>query len=242
MIPAGVVPDQILSAFHRRFPDCHRMWAGSLRLWRVGLAVRHPSLIAEWVARAANPQGLGIPAAIISSIRKVEVVRQSFAFLDLPAGPFGIPNPSRRFDPWPEPALTVPPQVLHPDGVDVVSLNGDWRTVPIVRAEIVPVVAVQVGDAIEVYAAEVEGPALATVPAETFPTANPDVWASLWQTYVAERGGANAAHGGAVFEFGVLRVAGLDSALGDIWLRSGEGPIQEAVLVALAAPSPISQA
>ena len=174
MTPDGPLPDQVLSACHRRFPDRQCLWAGPLRLWRVELAVRSvsPSLLSEWIAKAFDPGRLGLPRSIVASVRTDVIERRSFAFLDLPAGPLGVPVPDRVFDPWPEATGEVPATVLRPADNDVVPLTADWRTVPVIRAELVPAVAVQIGDAIEMYtldaAGEVEETPLWRLPAGAF--------------------------------------------------------------------------
>jgi hypothetical protein len=165
MTPAGLPTEHLPPAWHRRFPD-RRLWAGRLRLWRVELAVRRPpSPLTDWIARAATRR-LGLPASVVANVTRP--TRQTFAFLDLPAGPRPVSSvPARSFDPWPEPITAVPPAVLHPLGVDVVPLSADWRTVPIVRAEAVEVVAVWQDDGIDVYAADApDGKPLWELPAD----------------------------------------------------------------------------
>ena len=229
MIPAGVVPDPILSAFHRQFPARQHLWAGHLRLWHVEAAHASSTLLSEWIARAANPLSLGLPIAVVQSIRASGVARQSFAFLDLPSGLFAIPVPAQTFDSWPEPTPVVPPQVLHPVGADAMRIEGDWRTVPVVRVEMVLAVAVQVGDAIDVYSTD--SVRLGSLPVNSFPTASPDDWATAWQNWAALRGQSRLAIGPTRLEGGALRVPGLDSATGEVWLWAGEGPMREAAIV-----------
>lgn len=233
MIPAGIVPDHFLSAFHRRFPVRQHLWAGSMRLWRVALAVDDPSpsLLADWLARAANPLGLGLPAALVTSIRAKRTVRQSLAFLDLPAGPLAIPVPSQTFDVWPEPILAVPSQVLRPVGADLVPFASDWRRVPVVRAEVVPTIAVQVGEAIDVFVADAEGPAMGSVPVESFPIASPDDWAGAWRAWTAERSLTLSDPQRSQGDNGVFHVEGIDPALGEVWLCAGGGLMREAGLI-----------
>ena len=174
MTPAGPGSDPTLSAWHRRFPDRH-LRAARLRLWRVELPVRPPSALGEWMRKAtadgtppaAAAGRLGLPPGIVRAADRP--VRQWFAFLDLPGGPLPVPVPSVAFDPCPDPMPTVPPAVMRPPGVDVMPMTGDWRTIPIVRAEVVDVVAVESRSAIELYGADnPEGPPLWQVP--------PDVW------------------------------------------------------------------
>lgn len=164
MTAAGLPTEYIPPAWTRRFPD-RRLWAGRLRLWRVELAVRPPSSpLTEWIVRAATRR-LGLPASAVASATRP--TRQTFAFLDLPTGLKLVSDPSRSFDPWPEPIAAVPPAVLHPPGVDVVPLSANWRTVPVVRAEAVEVVAAWQDERIEVYEAdEPDGKPLWEFPAE----------------------------------------------------------------------------
>ena len=178
MTPAGPQSGYDLPAWHRRFPD-HRLWVGRLRLWRVELAVRPtaaPSLLSEWISRATADgshataaRRLGLPAAVIAAPVD-EPARQTFAFLDLPTGLHQVSAPSIVFDAWPGPIDTVPADVLRPSAVHVIPPSGDWRTVPIVRVEAVDVVAVWVGDGIQVFAADTPdaGP-LWELPADALP-------------------------------------------------------------------------
>jgi hypothetical protein len=162
----------MLSAWRRRFPD--RDFAiRRIRLWCVELAVRGPSPLAEWV-RKATADGdsietaadrLGLPPGLIREI--VRPVRRTFAFIDLPTGPHPVPVPPTTFAPWPDPVTSIPADVLRPPGVDVVPITDDWRTIPVVRAEAIDVVAVKKGEAIDVYAADdPEGSPLWHVPAD----------------------------------------------------------------------------
>ena len=158
MTPDGLPSGHDLSAWHRRFPD-HRLWAGRLRLWRVELATPSPDkpLLAEWIDRAAPDRAtaarrLGLPAAAHANDGD-GLSRETFALLDLPGGCQRVSPPSVVFEPWPEPVGSVPADVLRPAGVDCVPFSGDWRTVPLVRAEAADVVAVRVGNGIQVFAA-----------------------------------------------------------------------------------------
>lgn len=173
MTPAGPPSDQLLSAWHRRFPG-RDVWPARVRLWRVELPVRPPSPVAEWIRRAAadagGPEGaarrLGLP---LGAVRGAPV-RRTFAFIDLPTGPHPVPVPPVTFGPWPEPVGEVPPAVLRPPGVDVIPMSEDWRTVPVVRAELVDVVMVRGGDRIDVYVADdPDGSPLGLLPAAAWP-------------------------------------------------------------------------
>jgi hypothetical protein len=172
----GPPPAQALSAIHRRFPDRQHVWAGTVRLWRAELAVRYPpvSPLAEWAAKAGDPRRLGLPASVAAA----PVIRRSFAFLDLPTGLHRVPVPPGAFDPWPEAIAEVPAVVLHPAGGDTVPFAGDWRTVPVVRAEAVPVVAVQRDGGIEVFVADDESNPLGQLPAGALVPAPPEAWAA----------------------------------------------------------------
>ena len=158
-------PDPGLAAWHRRFPDRLHLAVGSVRLWHAELPVRpaeDPSLLARWAERAAALGGdvarrLGLPEAVVAGLRG-RPARRTFAFLDLPSGPMPVPPLPAPSPGSPEPVSVddVPPAVLRPPGVDVVPRSGDWRTVPVVRAERVAVVAVGRRDGIEVYVADAE--------------------------------------------------------------------------------------
>jgi hypothetical protein len=161
MSPTWVPSEPIRSAWHRRFPDRRPLWTGCLRLWRVELAVRPiDSLLSNWVERSdgdAAPR-LGLPEAIIAAIRSGEPVeRKWFAFLELPGGLHAIPTPTDHFDDWPEPITSVPAGVLKPAATDVFSFAGQWRAVPLVRAEVVRAMAIRSGNGIEVYVADETG-------------------------------------------------------------------------------------
>jgi hypothetical protein len=179
MTAAGPPPDHSLSAWHSRFPD-RRLWAARLRLWRVELPVRLPSLLGEWIRKASADgasvatvaRRLGLPAGIIRAADGP--TRQEFAFLDLPGGPHPVSVPPVTFRPWPDPITSVPPVILRPSGVDVVPMTADWRTIPLVRAETVDVIAVDCDGRIDVYTADdPHGPALWQLPADTWPGPRP---------------------------------------------------------------------
>jgi hypothetical protein len=195
----GPPPAQVLSALHRRFPTRQHLWAGTVRLWRVELAVRSSSALSEWVAKATDPRRLGLPAAAVSS---APAARRTFAFLDLPTGPRPVPVPARSFDPWPGSTGDVPAAVLHPADGNAVPFAGDWRTVPVIGAEAVPVVAVQLEQSIDVYAAEAgdigEEP-LWQLPAGALVPASPAAWAA--------------------------------AATGEGWRWAGEGPVREGAIL-----------
>jgi hypothetical protein len=190
----GPPPARALAAIHRRFPTRQHLWAGTVRLWRVELAVRSTSILSEWAARAGDPRRLGLPATAASSN-----TRRWFTFLDLPTGPHPVGVPARTFDPWPERIDGVPASVLHPADADVLSFGGDWRTVPVVWAEAVPVVAVQRDGGIEVYviepAGDVGGDPLWCLSVGALPPAGPEAWAG--------------------------------APVSDGWRWAGEGPIRE---------------
>jgi len=171
--------DDTLSAWHRRFPD-RRLWAARLRLWRVELPVRSTSLIGQWIRKASADgasaadaaRRLGLPAGVIRAMGGP--IRQAFAFLDLPGGPHPVSAPPVTFCPWPDPITSVPPVILRPSGVDVVPMTADWRTIPLVWAEVVDVIAVDCDGRIDVYSADdPEGPALWQLPADTWPGPRP---------------------------------------------------------------------
>ncbi len=181
MSPTWAPPDSTLSAWHRRFPDRRPVWAGCLRLWRVELAVRPTaSLLSNWIDRidgdGARP--LGLPDAVVTAIRSGEPAeRQWFAFLELPGGLHAIPAPADQFDDWPEPIASVPAEVLRPEATEVLPFAGHWRTVPLVRAEAVCVMAARSENGIDVYAADEAGTLseqpLATLPVDAVPAAEP---------------------------------------------------------------------
>ena len=161
MTSDGLPSGHDLSAWHRRFPD-RRLWAGRLRLWRVELAIASnstPSLLGEWIARAATAgpgtaaRRLGLPAAVVLAHGE-RMTRRAFAFLDLPTGRRPVAPPAITFDRWPEPIEEVPAEVLRPEGVEVIPPTADWRTVPVVWVEAADVVAVWVGDGIQVFAVD----------------------------------------------------------------------------------------
>jgi hypothetical protein len=175
MTPAGPPPDHSLSAWHRRFPD-RRLWAASLRLWRVELSVRSPSLLGEWIRKASADgasaatvaRRLGLPAGVVRVADRS--IRQTFAFLDLPGGPHPVPVPTFAIRPWPDPITAVPPVVLRPNGVEMIPRSNDWRTIPLVRAETVDVIVVEGDGRIDVCAADdPEGPSLWQLPADSWP-------------------------------------------------------------------------
>ena len=170
----GPPPAQVLSEWHRRFPSRQHLWAGTVRLWRADLAVRTgpPSPLTEWAARAGDPRRLGLPV-----FGAPPITRRSFAFLDLPTGLHPVPVPPRSFDPWPEEIGEVPPPVRHAADGDAVPFDGDWRTVPVIRAEAVSVVAVQRDGRIEVYAADDGAKPLWRLPAGAITPASPEAWA-----------------------------------------------------------------
>jgi hypothetical protein len=162
MTATGPEFDVNLPAWNYRFPD-RRLWAARLRLWRVELPVRAPSVLGEWIRKATADgttpteavRRLGLPASVLRTADRPG--RRTFAFLDAPGGAYPVEDPPVAFALWPEPITAVPPHILRPAGVDVVPLSNDWRTVPIVRAEIADVVAVESGELIEVFAADDRG-------------------------------------------------------------------------------------
>jgi len=175
MTPAGPQPDHSLSVWHCRFPDRH-LWAARLRLWCVELAVRSPSLLGDWIRKASADgataatvaRRLGLAAGLVRAAGRP--TRRTFAFLDLPGGLHPVPVPTVAFRPWPEPITEVPPAVLRPPSVDVAPMSDDWQTVPIVRAEVVDVVAVNSGEWIDVFAADdPDGSRLWQLPADAWP-------------------------------------------------------------------------
>ncbi|HEX3147126.1 MAG TPA: hypothetical protein VHR66_03535 [Gemmataceae bacterium] len=228
MSPAGFVSDQVLSAFHQRFPVRQHMWAGCVKLWRVELAIRNPSpsLLSEWLGRATNPTAIGLPANVIALIRNESTIRRSFAVLELPASLTAIPVPSRPFDLWPKPIADVPPSVLRPTSVEVVPFASDWRTAPLVRVEAVPVVAVQLGDTVEVHLGNAEPSALATVAAEQLQRASQDEWVAAAREHLTAIGDVR-------FENGVLWTNNLNSSAEPAWLRAGKGQMREVGIVVL---------
>jgi len=171
----GLPPARALSAIHRRFPDRQHLWAGTIRLWRVEVAVHTTSLLSEWATRAGDPRRLGLPASAITA----PITRRSFAILDLPTGLHSVPVPPGSFDPWPEAIGDVPSAVLDPANGDAVPFTSDWRTIPVVRAEAVSVVAVQRVGGIEVYTAgDTEGQPLWRLPVGAMLPASPEAWAA----------------------------------------------------------------
>jgi hypothetical protein len=187
MTTASPPSDHTLSAWHRRFPD-RRLWAARLRLWRVELPVRAPSLLGEWIRKASADgalaatvaRRLGLPAGVIRAAD--QSIRQTFTFLEPPGGLHLVPVPPVTFHPWPDPITAVPPVVLRPNGVDVVPKSDDWWTIPLVRAEAVDVIAVESDGRIDVYAADdPEGTALWQLPADMLPGPRPvDVGRRDW--------------------------------------------------------------
>jgi hypothetical protein len=179
---------------------------------------------------SAAARRLGLPAAVVAAARAAGTRpdRRTFAFLDLPAGPVPVAVPARSFAPWPEPVGPVPPMVLRPAGVEVVPRSGDWRTVPVVRAEVVEVVAAGTADRIAVYAAD--GPnekALWELPADALAAARPDEWAAAWRAWVSAQGHATV--GTVTTRDGVAEVTGFDGSVPEeLWLWAGDGPLREA--------------
>lgn len=237
-------PAHTLSILRQRFPDLSHLWAGSLRLWRALLPVRDPSPprtpLADWVSRAvalgpADPAAvaawLGLPEhAVAAALAEARPVRRPFAFLDLPDGLFQVPPPATAFPRWPEPVTPdqVPPAVLRPTGVEVVSGPHDLGTVPVVWAEQVPAVAVRRGDGIEVYAAgpdgEVNETALWQLPADALPVAQAAEWSAAWADWCRAAGRETSA---VRVEGGVARVGGPAEG----WLWAGAGLFREAAAV-----------
>jgi hypothetical protein len=182
MSPKWVPHESVLSAWHRRFPDRRPLWAGGLRLWRIELAVRPDnSLLGEWINRADGDAArrLGLPDAVVSAIRSNEhAERKWFAFLGLPGRLHAIPTPADSFDDWPEPIASVPAEVLKPAGIDVLPFAGHWRTVRVVRAERVCVMAIRSGNGIDAYVADEAG-TLSEQPLAHLPADAETEWADV---------------------------------------------------------------
>jgi hypothetical protein len=246
MTAEGLPTEHALSAWYRRFPARRHLWAGRLRLWRVELPVRPPtppSLLTDWVTKAtaegvppsAAARRLGLPAAVVAAARSAGTRpdRRTFAFLDLPAGPVPVAVPSIAFDPWPDTIESVPPAVLRPPGAEVVPQTGDWRTVPVVGAEAVEVVAVGLPDRIEAYATdESNEKALWELPPDALPAAGPEAWAAAWRAWVTEQGHPQTAAGTVTVRDGVARVSGFNGQVPEgLWLWAGDGPLREAAPV-----------
>lgn len=128
MIADWVPADHVRIAWHRRFPEIP-LWAGRLRLWRVELAVRSEGTSS----------------------------RRQFAFLDLPSCCVCVSDPTGPVEPWPDAVAAVPDEVLRPPDVEVVPFTDDWRTIPVVAAQAVRVLAVRHGDHTDVYRADADG-------------------------------------------------------------------------------------
>jgi len=250
MTAAGLPTEHALAAWHRRFPARRHLRAGRLRLWRVELAVRSPtptSLLTDWAAKATDDdvppssaaRRLGLPTAVVAtaSTAGARAERRTFAFLDLPAGPVPVAVPATDFMPWPNADGPVPTTVLRPPGVELVPRSRDWRTVPIVRAEAVEVVAVGTTDRIDVYTAD--GPketAVWELPPDALPAASPDQWTAAWRAWASGRG--HAAAGTVTLGEGVARVTGFDGPVpAGLWLWAGDGPLRQGVPIEVSGAS-----
>ena len=138
-------------------PDRRVRWTGAVRVWRVEAPVAVPSerqtRIDTWVARAA---ALGLTESLAP-----RPARRTSAYLDLPGGPYptalGGPFPA-----WPDVVAAEVPAAFRG------STNG-FRDVPIVRAERLDVIALDAGDAVEVFDASRPDVVIARVPATAFP-------------------------------------------------------------------------
>jgi hypothetical protein len=245
MSPAGVPPGPLLSAWHRRFPDRLHLWVGSVRLWWADLPVRQPhptSRLAEWATKAAalGPAGpadlarrLGLAESVVAAAGRP--VRRSFAFLDLPGGPVAVSVPPESLSASPEPvsAEGVPPAVVRPPGVDVIPMSADWRTIPVIWAERLSVVAVGWEDGIEVYAAgpdwDIGDSPTWTLPANAVPAATPEDWAAAWREWCRDNRVPAAPE--IMVEKGVARVQGSNDVAADVWLLAGDGSLREAAVI-----------
>lgn len=166
-----------------RFPRRRHLWAGPVRVWRVETPVEgaHQARVAAWLARAAALGLAALPEHIVESTWVQATAgtpaRRTTAYLDLPGGPYpaavGGPLPS-----WP--------------GVTAADVPAAFRAsvptladVPIVRAERLLAVAVDLGAGVEVYA---DGPLIARLPLEAVVVPGPDDWVRAWRAYAAIHG------------------------------------------------------
>ncbi len=143
-------PSPALDALDRRFPDRLHLWAGRLRVWRVEYSPPQTSQLRAWVARAtpfgAPDRLLGLPSHLLESKSETNAERRTETYLDLPIGllPTRVPD---RLPPWPDATPTDVPATLRGDPPT------DWRSVRIIRAEAIRVVAIARADSTELYSA-----------------------------------------------------------------------------------------
>jgi hypothetical protein len=242
MTSAGLPSEQHLSAWFRRFPNRQHLWVGRLRLLRVDLAVRSTepkSLLSEWIAKATADgatssvaaRRLGVPASVLAANQPAgPPTRRAIALLDLPTGLRLVAPPAASFESWPDTEIEVPNAAIHLAAGEAIPMSSDWRTIPIVRAEAVDVVAVHVNDGIEVYTADRREPTpLWTLALDALLLASPEEWAEAWRAWVSANG---LPQGGSLIVHGcTAQVTGLDGTFPDeTCLRAGDGPIREVAL------------
>jgi hypothetical protein len=245
-------PASVLSAWHRRFRDRQSLWAGHIRIWRVELPVYEPatsgSLLATWLKRAHAlddhidkelSHRLGLPEHVVKAILADAVggIRRSFAWLDLPSGVVQVSSLNEPLSARPHPIepRDVPAAILRPSGVSVVPVSGDWRTIPVVHADTLPVVAIRGNARIDVYAVGPEGTPggapISRLQEGALNLTDVPTWKSVWRDWCRENGVDGATELVAV-ERGVGRVQGGNAISPDgAWIWAGDGPLREGLLV-----------